>query len=276
MKVYSYNNNNYDINIIEKLIFTNVKEYIKNDITYILINLPKYTSDYTDYKNNKYLNIIKGSVYQDISIPDLFIHKLIIIIEKNEINLISYQDINFNDFYLYINNILIEIKNNIHILNNLLIVVNKLQNANNYLKLYDIIKQLDLISSHILYFNNFVNIIKYIIEKLDNKNEKNTIIKTQILNISDELSLLKFYYDNTKTTSLQKISHYEANISKILTYVATIFLPLSFIIALFTLPFKNVPLQNKNGGFLIILIILIFIALVTIIYLMFFNNITIF
>jgi hypothetical protein len=276
MKVYSYNNNNYDINIIEKLIFTNVKEYIKNDITYILINLPKYTSDYTDYKNNKYLNIIKGSKYENIVIPDLFIHKLIIIIEKNEINLISYQDINFNDFYLYINNILIEIKNNIHILNNLLIVVNKLQNANNYLKLYDIIKQLDLISSHILYFNNFVNIIKYIIEKLDNKNEKNTIIKTQILNISDELSLLKFYYDNTKTTSLQKISHYEANISKILTYVATIFLPLSFIIALFTLPFKNVPLQNKNGGFLIILIILIFIALVTIIYLMFFNNITIF
>jgi len=276
MKVYSYNNNNYDINIIEKLIFTNVKEYIKNDITYILINLPKYTSDYTDYKNNKYLNIIKGSVYQDISIPDLFIHKLIIIIEKNEINLISYQDINFNDFYLYINSILIEIKNNIHILNNLLIVLNKIQNANNYLKLYDIIKQLDLISSHILYFNNFVNIIKYIIEKLDNKNEKNTIIKTQILNISDELSLLKFYYDNTKTTSLQKISHYEANISKILTYVATIFLPLSFVIALFTLPFKNVPLQNKNGGFLIILIILIFIALVTIIYLMFFNNITIF
>jgi len=276
MKVYSYNNNNYDINIIEKLIFTNVKEYIKNDITYILINLPKYTSDYTDYKNNKYLNIIKGSKYENIVIPDLFIHKLIIIIEKNEINLISYQDINFNDFYLYINSILIEIKNNIHILNNLLIVLNKIQNANNYLKLYDIIKQLDLISSHILYFNNFVNIIKYIIEKLDNKNEKNTIIKTQILNISDELSLLKFYYDNTKTTSLQKISHYEANISKILTYVATIFLPLSFVIALFTLPFKNVPLQNKNGGFLIILIILIFIALVTIIYLMFFNNITIF
>jgi hypothetical protein len=276
MKVYSYNNNNYDINIIEKLIFTNVKEYIKNDITYILINLPKYTSYYSDYKNNKYLNILKGSKYDNIIIPDLYIHKIIIIIENNDLNLISYQEVNFNDFYLYINNTLIEIKNNIHILNNLLIVVNKLQNANNYLKLYDIIKQLDLISSHILYFNNFVNIIKYIIEKLDNKNEKNTIIKTQILNISDELSLLKFYYDNTKSTSLQKISHYEANISKILTYVATIFLPLSFIIALFTLPFKNVPLQNKNGGFLIILIMLIFIALVTIIYLMYFNNISIF
>lgn len=276
MKVYSYNNNNYDINIIEKLIFTNVKEYIKNDITYILINLPKYTSDYTDYKNNKYLNVLKGNKYDNVAIPDLFIHKLIIIIEKNEINLISYQDINFNDFYLYINNILIEIKNNIHILNNLLIVLNKIQNANNYLKLYDIIKQLDLISSHILYFNNFVNIIKYIIEKLDNKNEKNTIIKTQILNISDELSLLKFYYDNTKTTSLQKISHYEANISKILTYVATIFLPLSFIIALFTLPFKNVPLQNKNNGFLIILIMIILIAFITIIYLMYFNNVVIF
>ena len=276
MKVYSYNNNNYDINIIEKLIFTNIKEYVKNETTYYLINLPKYTSDYSDYKNNKYLNILKGSKYDNIIIPDLYIHKIIIIIENNDLNLISYQEVNFNDFYLYINSILIEIKNNIHILNNLLIVLNKIQNANNYFKLYDIIKQLDLISSHILYFNNVINTISYLVNKLDNKNEKNTIIKTQILNISDELSLLKFYYDNTKTTSLQKISHYEANISKILTYVATIFLPLSFIIALFTLPFKNVPLQNKNGGFLIILIILIFIALVTIIYLMFFNNITIF
>jgi hypothetical protein len=276
MKVYSYNNNNYDINIIEKLIFTNVKEYVKNETTYYLINLPKYTSDYSDYKNNKYLNILKGSKYDNIIIPDLYIHKIIIIIENNDLNLISYQEVNFNDFYLYINSILIEIKNNIHILNNLLIVLNKIQNANNYFKLYDIIKQLDLISSHILYFNNFINTINYLINKLDNKNEKNTILKTQILNINDEISLLKFYYDNTKTTSLQKISHYEANISKILTYVATIFLPLSFVIALFTLPFKNVPLQNKNGGFLIILIILIFIALVTIIYLMFFNNITIF
>lgn len=276
MKVYSYNNNNYDINIIEKLIFTNIKEYVKNETTYYLINLPKYTSDYSDYKNNKYLNILKGSKYDNIIIPDLYIHKIIIIIENNDLNLISYQEVNFNDFYLYINNTLIEIKNNIHILNNLLIVVNKLQNSNNYLKLYDIIKQLDLISSHILYFNNFINTISYLVNKLDNKNEKNTIIKTQILNISDELSLLKFYYDNTKSTSLQKISHYEANISKILTYVATIFLPLSFIIALFTLPFKNVPLQNKNGGFLIILIMLIFIALVTIIYLMYFNNISIF
>jgi len=276
MKVYSYNNNNYDINIIEKLIFTNIKEYVKNETTYYLINLPKYTSDYSDYKNNKYLNILKGSKYDNIIIPDLYIHKIIIIIENNDLNLISYQEVNFNDFYLYINSILIEIKNNIHILNNLLIVLNKIQNANNYFKLYDIIKQLDLISSHILYFNNVINTISYLVNKLDNKNEKNTIIKTQILNINDEISLLKFYYDNTKTTSLQKISHYEANISKILTYVATIFLPLSFIIALFTLPFKNVPLQNKNGGFLIILIILIFIALVTIIYLMFFNNITIF
>jgi Mg2+ and Co2+ transporter CorA len=276
MKVYSYNNNNYDINIIEKLIFTNVKEYVKNDTTYYLINLPKYTSDYSDYKNNKYLNVLKGSKYENIVIPDLFIHKIIIIIENNEINLISYQEINFNEFYLYINFILVEIKNNVHILNNLLIVLNKIQNSNNYFKLYDIIKQLDLISSHILYFNNFINTINYLINKLDNKNEKNTILKTQILNINDEISLLKFYYDNTKTTSLQKISHYEANISKILTYVATIFLPLSFIIALFTLPFKNVPLQNKNGGFLIILIMLIFVALVTIIYLMFFNNITIF
>jgi len=276
MKVYSYNNNNYDINIIEKLIFTNIKEYVKNETTYYLINLPKYTSDYSDYKNNKYLNILKGSKYDNIIIPDLYIHKIIIIIENNDLNLISYQEVNFNDFYLYINSILIEIKNNIHILNNLLIVLNKIQNANNYFKLYDIIKQLDLISSHILYFNNVINTISYLVNKLDNKNEKNTIIKTQILNINDEISLLKFYYDNTKTTSLQKISHYEANISKILTYVATIFLPLSFIIALFTLPFKNVPLQNKNGGFLIILIMLIFVALVTIIYLMFFNNITIF
>ena len=129
MKVYSYNNNNYDINIIEKLIFTNVKEYVKNDTTYYLINLPKYTSYYSDYKNNKYLNVLKGSKYENIVIPDLFIHKIIIIIENNEINLISYQEINFNEFYLYINFILLEIKNNVNILNNLLIVLNKIQNC---------------------------------------------------------------------------------------------------------------------------------------------------
>jgi len=65
------------------------------------------------------------------------------------------------------------------------------------------------------------------------KNEKNIKIIEKINLIKQKIISIKFFYDSIKTTSIQKITHHETNISKVLTYVATIFLPLSFMVGIF-------------------------------------------
>ena len=99
------------------------------------------------------------------------------------------------------------------------------------------------------------------------KNEKNINIDTKLDNIKKKLNSTKFYYDTLKTTSIQKITHHETNISKVLTYVATIFLPLSFLISIFSLPIKNIPFRDSENSFYYILFIIVIVTIISSIYL---------
>ena len=95
--------------------------------------------------------------------------------------------------------------------------------------------------------------------------------------IKNNIKSIKFYYDTLKTSSLQKITYHETNISKVLTFVATIFLPLSFLIGVFSfLPIKNFPFRENKNSIYYILFIIIIIAIITTTYLIKFNKKNIF
>ena len=61
---------------------------------------------------------------------------------------------------------------------------------------------------------------------------------------------------------MQRISYLDSGTARILTIVATIFLPTSFIVALLSMPLNGVPLRYKKNGYYIFIIILIVVFII--------------
>jgi Mg2+ and Co2+ transporter CorA len=263
MKNYSYDNHIFNDNIIDKLLYTSKNNFIIKDDFYILINLPTYKlyNLYNKELSSIYDLSIDKFKYDNLIIPKLNIYKIIINKVDNNISLLSNCIFQYNNIYSFLNNILNTSINDIEIINNLLIAISKSNSSS--LSLYTNINTLSKISSHILYFDNYIDKIMLTINFLQNsKNEKNILIIDRINLINQKLKSIKFYYDTIKTSSLQQLTHQEASISKILTYVATIFLPLSFIIGVFSLPIKNIPFRNNENSLYFILFIIFIICII--------------
>tara|TARA_B110001450_G_C17559231_1_gene456017 strand:+ start:167 stop:1003 length:837 start_codon:yes stop_codon:yes gene_type:complete len=277
MKIYSYDNHIFDTNIIEKLIYTSKNNIIIKGDFYILVNLVSYKS--FDIYNKKLSSLYDLSIdkidYANLTIPKLNIYKIIINKVDNNISLISNCIIQNNNIYDFLGNSINEIINDVEIINNVLIKISeKNTSADN---LYTNISTLSKISSHILYFDNYIDSIFLIINFLQNsKNEKNIMITHKITLVKQKIDSIKFFYNTIKTGSMQKITHHETTISKILTYVATIFLPLSFIIGVFSLPIKNVPFRNNENSLYLILFVLFIILIISSFYLIKLNKTNVF
>jgi Mg2+ and Co2+ transporter CorA len=263
MKNYSYDNHIFNDNIIDKLLYTSKNNFIIKDDFYILINLPTYKlyNLYNKELSSIYDLSIDKFKYDNLIIPKLNIYKIIINKVDNNISLLSNCIFQYNNIYSFLNNILNTSINDIEIINNLLIAISKSNSSS--LSLYTNINTLSKISSHILYFDNFIYKISLTINFLQNeKNEKNKKIIEKINFFKNRIISIKFFYDTINTTSIQKVSHHETNVTNILTYVATIFLPLSFIIGVFSLPIKNIPFRNNENSLYFILFIIFIICII--------------
>ena len=268
MKIYSYDNHIFNADIIDKLVYTSKNNIIIKDDFYILINLSTYKlhNIYNKELSSIYDLSINKFNFDNLIIPKLNIHKIILTKVDNNISLISNCIFQYNNIYTFLNTILNTSINDIEIINNILLVISK-SNSSSY-TLYSNINTLSKISSHILYFDNYIDKILLTINFLQNeKNEKNFKIINKIKLIKEKINTIKFFYDTIKTTSIQKVSHHEANISKILTYIATIFLPLSFIVGMFSLPIKNIPFRKNENSLYMILFILFIICIIVSFYL---------
>lgn len=273
MKIYSYDNHIFNTDIIDKLIYTSKNNIVIKDNFYILINLSTYKKIkiYNKELSSLYDLSIDKLHYDNLIIPKLNIYKIIINKIDDNISLISNCILQYNNIYDFFNNIINTTINDIEIINNLLIIISK-KNTSPHI-LYENIFTLTKISSHILYFDNFIDKIILTITFLNNeKNEKNIRILEKINLIKQKITSIKFFFDSIKTTSIQKITHQETNISKVLTYVATIFLPLSFIVGIFSLPIKNIPFRNNENSIYSILFILFIICIISSFYLIELNK----
>jgi len=273
MKNYSYDNHTFNNDIINKLIYTSSNTIVIKDSYYILINLSTYKklNLYNKELSSLYDLSIDKLIYDNLIIPKLNIHKLIINKIDNNISLISNCIFQYNNIYDFLHNCLNTCINDIQIINNLLIMISKKNSSS--VNLYTAISTLSKVSSHILYFDNFISSIILTVNFLNNgKNEKNIVLNDKILLVKDKILSIKFFYDTINTNSIQKITHHETNISKVLTYVATIFLPLSFIVSIFSLPVKNIPFRNNENSLYSILFILLIFSIISSIYLIDLNK----
>lgn len=273
MKIFSYDNHIFDKNIINNLIYTSKNNIKIKDDFYILI---KFTSYKKHILNNQFdflynLSVNEINYNNDITIPKLNIHKIIINKIDNNISLITNINLKYNNIYDLYDYFISLVLNDLNIITNLLINISNSKSYNTVI--YSNIKTLHDISSHILYYENYLDTLEILLKFINNKNNEKNIDTIHKLNmIKNKIKSIKFYYDTLKTSSLQKLSYHETNISKVLTFVATIFLPLSFLIGVFSLPIKNFPFRENKNSIYYILFIIIIIAIITTIFLIEFNK----
>lgn len=279
MKIFTYeellnSKNAYkfiDTDIIDKLIYNNINYYNSNDIAYFLLVLP--TLNITNKIYNDSYSLIEKKVeskYYDYSVPSFVFNKVIFIYNYKLNKFILIKSNKFTNKFINFNkktiiNILISITNNlqniINIHNNLVMNINNSLLNIDYIKINILTKYVDKLIIYTHYCSNALQQLNNIKILLNDSHEFYYILNKNIINLVNINNKLKDDLQNIRQTSFQKITYIETGTSRILTSIATVFLPLSFIIAFFSLPFKNVPLQNKKNGiiYLLFFVIILFI-----------------
>jgi Mg2+ and Co2+ transporter CorA len=275
-QLYNNNNNKFiDINIIDKLIYNNINYYNLNNISYYLLVIPNLNI-YNHIDNDVYSLIEKKitNKFYDFSIPSIIFNKIIIIynhqlkkfllIKSDNYPLINNDNITNNKTII---NILIIISHNLHkiinIHNNLIMNINNAFLNIDYNKINILNNFVDKLIIYSHYCSNVLQQLNNIKILINKSHQYYYILNRNINNLLYINNKLKNDLHNIRQTAFQKITYIETGTGRILTSIATVFLPLSFIIAFFSLPFKNIPLQNNNNGITYLLFI-IFITLIII------------
>tara|TARA_Y100000385_G_scaffold278153_1_gene326091 strand:- start:46 stop:915 length:870 start_codon:yes stop_codon:yes gene_type:complete len=277
MIIQNFYNHTFDKNIIDKLIFNNLNFYYDNNkkIYYYLLIYPSYLIHNIEKYNKIYTNIINININSKINIllkekfPLIKLNKFIIVYDNNNY---KFTIILNDDFNILSNNILNFFINSINEFNkDLNVIYNSINTLNNSI-LKSTYNQTELIANsvnailiNLFYYYNIIEQFKNIYNNGNNSFDK-YVLNNNINIISEKINKYMEYCYNTRTTSLQRITYLEASNSRLLTSIATVFLPLSFCIAFFSLPFKKIPFRNNNNGIFFIIYILIIILIIIIFY----------
>jgi len=274
-----YNNNNINnfinIDIIDKLIYNNINYYHFNNLYYYLLVVPSLNIN-SNIKQDNYSKIIEKTkrLNIDFSVPSIILTKIIVIYNKKlkKFIIIKTDKTKNNTIINYMITLSNELHSFINIINNLVLKINnKLININ-YLDINSMMVYVDKLIIILHYCGNIIQQFDNISILINKSHEYYYILNANIINLNNINIKLKKDLENIRSNSFQKITYMETGTSRILTSIATIFLPLSFIIAFFSLPFKKVPLQNNNNGIFYIIIILIIICISISVYYYYYKN----
>lgn len=277
MKIIAYEELNSNKNlsqyinddIIEKLLYNNVNYfYSNNDIAYYLLTIPSLNYN-NDSSNLPYKLIEKNIIAKDLNftIPSFSFDKVIVIYNYNLKKFLiikseKYNLKNNNNIYNFLINICNDLQDILNIINNLIMKINYELINIHYNKFNIITTYIDKMLIYVHYLNNILQQIINIKSLLNISHEYYYILDKNTDNLYNIINNIKTDLENIRQNTFQKITYIETGTSRVLTSIASIFLPISFIIAFFSLPFKNVPLQNNENGLYFIIIIIIIISII--------------
>lgn len=261
-----------DLLLVDKIIFNNEK-FIKENNNYIFfISYPKLVFNSVEIDKKSPYNLYEyGLDYSDIlkyKIPDMIIYKIIFASNDNKYIICDYDkilniiDINDNLINIFINFINICEKD----YRKLDYIAYNIKKFVTFIEFYDSYKLIEYIDKILFYISTYNNIIKdfeMIILRINNKN--NSIIEkvnNRIIIFKNNINNLTKNLEQTRHGTMQRISYLDSGTARILTIVATIFLPTSFIVALLSMPLNGVPLRYKKNGYYIFIIILIVVFII--------------
>jgi len=286
MNIIEYNNidsKGLDQSIVDKLVSKREKLIVDEKKFYFSLSLPLI--DYNNDKNIKGKNTQyeTGLDYSSLlteKISGLYIYKLIFYLEKDkyiitdDIDKLNFIDKNAKILKIFIN-IIDKCERDYRRINEILYVIKKHVTWLDFFNSYKMIEYLDKLLYYVLSYNNIVNdmimivsriiiIIEYDKDKKDNNDYE--LFKNRIKVFQKNVIYLKDSLEQTRHGTMQRISYLDSGTTRILTIVAAIFLPTSFIISLLSMPFNGVPFKGRKNGYFIVLSIIIAIFL-TLLYL---------
>tara|TARA_B100001540_G_scaffold34150_1_gene30096 strand:+ start:431 stop:1273 length:843 start_codon:yes stop_codon:yes gene_type:complete len=263
MEILNYNTidvQKYNINnVIDNILYKNIN-YEENDkyIYYLLQNLELNKSK-EKKEDTVYVIYEKNLEYKNIKLPSIKNSKKLIIYEKEskKHKLISVEEELNVKILNYLINYIKNLKYILGVLNNLVIYIIKNKGSESLI-IKEILKIIDKILLYSYIINNNVSIVKLIIKKFNKTDELKLLLETELKIIEEKTLKLEKNLNITRTNIIQKITLNEMHLQRLLTNVATVILPLSLLIGLLSLPYKNMPFkENENGLIILILILLI-------------------
>lgn len=276
MNIIEYNNidsKGLDQSIVDKLVSKREKLIVDEKKFYFSLSLPLI--DYNNDKNIKGKNTQyeTGLDYSSLlteKINGLYIYKLIFYLEKDkyiitdDIDKLNFIDKKAKILKLFIN-IIDKCERDYRRLNEILYIIKKHVTWLDFFNSYKMVEYLDKLLYYVLSYNNVVNdmimivsriiiIIEYDKDKKDNNDYE--LFKNRIKVFQNNVINLKDSLEQTRHGTMQRIAYLDSGTSRILTIVAAIFLPTSFIISLLSMPFEGVPFKGRKNGYLIVLSII--------------------
>ena len=276
MNIIEYNNidsKGLDQSIVDKLVSKREKLIVDEKKFYFYLSLPLI--DYNNDKNIKGKNTQyeTGLDYSSLlteKISGLYIYKLVFYLEKDkyiitdDIDKLNFIDKNAKILKIFIN-IIDKCERDYRRLNEILYIIKKHVTWLDFFNSYKMVEYLDKLLYYILSYNNVVNdmimivsriiiIIEYDKDKKDDNDYE--LFKNRIKVFQNNVINLKDSLEQTRHGTMQRIAYLDSGTSRILTIVAAIFLPTSFIISLLSMPFEGVPFKGRKNGYLIVLSII--------------------
>jgi Mg2+ and Co2+ transporter CorA len=240
-------NRNIDIEKVNKLIFNNDR----NIDNYYILSIPKL--EQKEINKSIYVQEEKGINYEkelNLIIPSLYLYKIILIIEEKEIKVIYDNNNPFiNNNKLEVFNI---IDNEIQKLFRLTYDIKRLITHIDFYIAYKLVECIDKLILYTSFYISFMNDMKNLIKDLKVP-----------MNITDVINHLVETLNNTRHAIMQRIAYLDSGTARILTIVATIFLPASFLISIVTMDLYDNPLKKLKKPFItfFVLILILFISL---------------
>jgi len=286
MNIVTYNyNNNFNNEYIEDLLINKEKLIIDDKKFYFKLSVPLI--DYNNEKkiigsNTKYEIGLDYSNLLTEKIENIYIYDIIFYLEKEKYIIVDDIDkfsfINKNNKILKIFiDIIDKCERDYRRHNDILYIIKKHVTWVDYFNGYKLIEYVDKLLYYAMTYNNLINdmimIVSRIIiiidyDKENNKNNDYELFKNRIKVFQNNITVLKDDLEQTRHGTMQRIAYLDSGTSRILTIVASIFLPTTFLISLLSMPFKGIPFKNNKYGYFIVLflITIIFIILIYLFY----------
>lgn len=275
MKIINYNDiNNNEINtlVVEELLFKNNKILDDNLDKYYLIEYPVINFNKNKYDNDIFFNILNEKKFENINIiiPELVLTKIIFCKVNNSNYLIKSNNYKVADtsniltlFIKYTDTIL----NDLNIFLNIISKISDLKTNISYFNSYYLVEVIDLLQKYLFYYQENINQFKNISNNFSDKNEINIKFMENLNLIHKKYITIYNLLNDNRHSVMQRIAYLETGMSRLLTIVATIFLPMTFIVSFFSMPFKNMPFKNNKYGILYVIFIIIILMIIILNYL---------
>lgn len=274
---------------INNILTQKEKLIVEDKKFYFALSLPILTKELFEIKGNN-TRYVKGLDYSNIlvdTVDNLFIYKLVFYLEKNKYIITDdIQKLDFIDKNEKILNLFVRIidkcEKDYRRINEILYNIKQYVTFLDFFNSYKMIEYIDKLLYYVITYQNLINDMIMIVSRIiiiinyNTENKENNdydLFKNRIKVFKNNISELNEALEDTRHGTMQRIAYLDSGTTRILTIVATIFLPTSFLVSLLSMPFDGVPFKNSKKGYLIVLSIIlsIFIMLIWFFYEEFIN-----